>query len=101
MIYKINTYVDNRMIEIQEREPLDNRLPILYTAFVTIKVNTPQGDYPEQIRTEEFSCDDIHKAFEEVPLHLDKAIKKFQEDMDNIVKEAKEESMGPRIIKPD
>ena len=101
MIYKINKYIDSRGIEMQEREPMDNRLPLLYQAMVTVGVNTPEGSYPQVVKTEEYSADDIHEAYEESDAKLQKAIKKFQEEMTQMAAEAKDEAMGPRIIMPD
>lgn len=105
-INKINTYINDRGIEIHEEETIDGASPKgrpQYEAFVTIGVDTPEGQIPQQISTK-FHAIGIKDAFKKAEKELNKEIKIFGEKLKKQVEEAKEaafDEAAPKLIVPD
>ena len=101
-IVKINTYYSDRGIEIHEEELISGKLPSgrpQYTAMVNIKVNTPEGPMPHPISAK-FHAVGIEDAFKKAESEIKKEVEKFQKELNETVKQAKEDALGPRIITP-
>lgn len=102
-INKINTYCDDRGIEIHEEELISGEHPKgrpQYTAIVTVAVETPDGPFPQQISAK-FHAKDIVDAYSKADKELQKEIKTFQAKLEKDMKDAKDEAMAPKIITPD
>ena len=99
-IAKINTYYNEKGIEIQEKEIISGQLPLKeghkeYTAMVDIQVNVGEQTYPQPISVT-FVSNNIESAFKESDELLKKQIEKFQRETEEAIKKAKDDA--PRII---
>lgn len=101
-IIKINSYYNNRGIEIQEEERVSGNIPSgrpQYTAIVNIQVKAGEEVYTQPISTK-FHAVGIEDAFKKAESKLKIEIDKFQREMEKRVEQMKDESR-PSIIKPD
>lgn len=105
-INKINTYVNEKGIEIHEEETVDGKCPSgrpQYEAFVTIGIDTPDGPIPQQISAK-FHAVGHKDAYKKCEKYLNEEIKKFGEKLKKEIEAAKEaelDTIAPKIIKPD
>lgn len=100
-IFKINTYYGSG-IEIQEKELVSGSYDNLkkYTAIVNVRVNTPAGEFDQQISSE-FDAIDVVDAFGKAKSELNVKIEEFKKEAEAAAKKAIDEQFGPRIITPD
>lgn len=101
-IVKINSYYNNKGIEIQEEELVSGEIPkgrTQYTAIVNVQVNTPDGQFGHPVSAK-FHAMGVEDAFKKAERELQKEIKIFQEKMNEEVAKAKDEAMAPKIITP-
>jgi molecular chaperone GrpE (heat shock protein) len=101
-ISKINTYHNHRGIEIQEEELVSGKFPssfCQYTALVTIMVNTPDGQIPQQISTK-YHAISIEEAFKKAEPEIEKEIENFKKKIEKDFEELKKEAVAPQIITP-
>jgi len=102
-ISKINTYYNDKGIEIQEEELVSGKMPAgrsQYTAMVNVQVNTPDGPVPHPISTK-YHAIGIEEAFKKADQELQKEIKIFQGRLEKEFRDAKDEATAPKIITPD
>ena len=101
-IYKINTYVNEKNIEMQEKELVSGKAEknaALYLAHVTIGVEIDGQQMPQQIAAP-VKAKDIDEAYKNADAAIQKRIKEFEKELKEEAKAAKDEANAPQILMP-
>lgn len=96
--YKINTYVNEKNIEMQEKELISGKAEknaSLYLAHVTIGVEIDGQQMPQQIAAP-VKAANIEEAYKNADAAIKKEIKKFEKEL----KEEAKEANAPKILMP-